>query len=103
MGLPRPPGSPHHNPSARHQPLPTDPRSNQQQQLPITDPHTSDAGMRSPSMPPIDRNRRVPVQIHQASPPSSQPITTPRQWIEGGLSKLTWRPGDAKPADHRPE
>jgi GrpB-like predicted nucleotidyltransferase (UPF0157 family) len=32
------------------------------------DPHPSDAGIRSPSMPPIGRYRRVPVQVHQADP-----------------------------------
>ena len=32
------------------------------------DPHPSDAGIRSPSTPPIGRYRRVPVQVHQADP-----------------------------------
>jgi GrpB-like predicted nucleotidyltransferase (UPF0157 family) len=32
------------------------------------DPHPSDAGICSPSMPPIGRYRRVPVQVHQADP-----------------------------------
>jgi hypothetical protein len=54
--------------------------------------------MRSPSIPPIGRYRRVPVQIHHASPPSSQPITTPRQEIEGSLSKLTWRHQASRPS-----
>jgi GrpB-like predicted nucleotidyltransferase (UPF0157 family) len=31
-------------------------------------PHPSDAGIRSPSTPPIGRYRRVPVQVHQADP-----------------------------------
>jgi GrpB-like predicted nucleotidyltransferase (UPF0157 family) len=33
-----------------------------------TNPHPPDAGMLSPSMPPIGRYRRVPVQVHQADP-----------------------------------
>jgi GrpB-like predicted nucleotidyltransferase (UPF0157 family)/polyisoprenoid-binding protein YceI len=33
-----------------------------------TDPHPPDAGIRSPSTPPIGRYRRVPVQVHQADP-----------------------------------
>jgi GrpB-like predicted nucleotidyltransferase (UPF0157 family)/polyisoprenoid-binding protein YceI len=34
----------------------------------LTDPHPRDAGMLSPSMPPIGRYQRVPVQVHQADP-----------------------------------
>jgi GrpB-like predicted nucleotidyltransferase (UPF0157 family) len=34
----------------------------------IIDPHPSDAGIGSPSTPPIGRYRRVPVQVHQADP-----------------------------------
>jgi GrpB-like predicted nucleotidyltransferase (UPF0157 family) len=33
-----------------------------------TDPHPSDAGMLSPSTPPIGRYRHVPVQVHQPDP-----------------------------------
>jgi GrpB-like predicted nucleotidyltransferase (UPF0157 family) len=33
-----------------------------------TDPHPPDAGMRSPSTPPIGRYQRVPVQVHQTDP-----------------------------------
>jgi hypothetical protein len=46
-------------------------------------------------MPPIGRYRRVPVQIHQVSPASSQPIATPRQEIEGGHVQAHLAPGDA--------
>jgi GrpB-like predicted nucleotidyltransferase (UPF0157 family)/polyisoprenoid-binding protein YceI len=34
----------------------------------LTDPHPPDAGMLSPSTPPIGRYQRVPVQVHQADP-----------------------------------
>jgi GrpB-like predicted nucleotidyltransferase (UPF0157 family) len=42
------------------------PHRSRQDRLPRTDPHPSDAGMLSPSTPPIGRYRRVPVQVHQA-------------------------------------
>jgi GrpB-like predicted nucleotidyltransferase (UPF0157 family) len=37
-----------------------------------TDAHPSDAGIRSPSTPPIGRYRRVPVQVHQADPDAAE-------------------------------
>ena len=46
----------------------TGPHRSRHDRLPRTDPHPSDAGMLSPSMPPIGRYRRVPVQVHQADP-----------------------------------
>jgi GrpB-like predicted nucleotidyltransferase (UPF0157 family) len=51
---------------------PTDVATDDAQLTPIgtwtIDPHPSDAGIRSPSTPPIGRYRRVPVQVHQADP-----------------------------------
>jgi GrpB-like predicted nucleotidyltransferase (UPF0157 family) len=51
---------------------PADVATDQAQSTPIgtwtIDPHPSDAGIRSPSTPPIGRYRRVPVQVHQADP-----------------------------------
>jgi GrpB-like predicted nucleotidyltransferase (UPF0157 family) len=46
----------------------TGPHRSRQDRLPRTDPHPSDAGMLSPSVPPIGRYRRVPVQVYQANP-----------------------------------
>jgi GrpB-like predicted nucleotidyltransferase (UPF0157 family) len=46
----------------------TGPHHRRHDRLPVTDPHPSDAGMLSPSTPPIGRYRRVPVQVHQADP-----------------------------------
>jgi GrpB-like predicted nucleotidyltransferase (UPF0157 family) len=46
----------------------TGPHRSRHDRVPLTDPHPSDAGMLSPSMPPIGRYRRVPVQVHQADP-----------------------------------
>jgi GrpB-like predicted nucleotidyltransferase (UPF0157 family) len=46
----------------------TGPHRSRHDRLPLTDPHPSDAGIRSPSTPPIGRYRRVPVQVHQADP-----------------------------------
>jgi GrpB-like predicted nucleotidyltransferase (UPF0157 family) len=51
---------------------PADVATDQAQPTPIgtwtIDPHPSDAGIRSPSTPPIGRYRRVPVKLHQADP-----------------------------------
>jgi GrpB-like predicted nucleotidyltransferase (UPF0157 family) len=46
----------------------TGPHRSRHDRLPLTDPHPSHAGIRSPSTPPIGRYRRVPVQVHQADP-----------------------------------
>ena len=46
----------------------TGPHRSRHDRRPRTDPHPSDAGMLSPSMPPIGRYRRVPVQVYQADP-----------------------------------
>jgi GrpB-like predicted nucleotidyltransferase (UPF0157 family) len=55
---------------------PADVATDQAQSTPIGSwaigPHPSDAGIRSPSTPPIGRYRRVPVQIHQADPDAPQ-------------------------------
>jgi GrpB-like predicted nucleotidyltransferase (UPF0157 family) len=50
----------------------TGPHRSRHDRLPRTDPHPSDAGIRSPSRPPIGRYRRVPVQVHQADPDAPQ-------------------------------
>jgi len=51
---------------------PADVATDRAQSTPIgtwtIDPHPSDAGMLSPSTPPIGRYQRVPVQVHQADP-----------------------------------
>ena len=52
----------------------------------------SDAGMLSPSMPPIGRYRRVPVQVHQADPDAPE---VARRLI--GLIASRW---PATPAEH---
>jgi GrpB-like predicted nucleotidyltransferase (UPF0157 family) len=46
----------------------TEPHRSRHDRLPRTDPHPSNASMLSPSIPPIGRYRRVPVQVHQSDP-----------------------------------
>jgi GrpB-like predicted nucleotidyltransferase (UPF0157 family) len=57
-----------------------------------TDPHPSDAGIRSPSTPPIGRYRRVPVQVHQADPDAPE--------VARHLIALIARRWPATPAEH---
>jgi GrpB-like predicted nucleotidyltransferase (UPF0157 family) len=57
-----------------------------------TDPHPSDAGMLSPSTPPIGRYRRVPVKVYQADPDAPE---VARSLI--GLIATRW---PATPAEH---
>jgi GrpB-like predicted nucleotidyltransferase (UPF0157 family) len=58
----------------------------------LTDPHPSDAGMLSPSTPPIGHYRRVPVQVHQADPDAPE--------VARRLTRLIATRWPATPAEH---
>jgi GrpB-like predicted nucleotidyltransferase (UPF0157 family)/polyisoprenoid-binding protein YceI len=58
----------------------------------LTDSHPSDAGIRSPSTPPIGRYRRVPVQVHQADPDAPE--------VASRLIALIATRWPATPAEH---
>ena len=70
----------------------TGPHRSRQDRLPRTDPHPSDAGIRSPSTPPIGRYRRAPVQIHEADPDAPE--------VARRLTALIATRWPATPAEH---
>jgi GrpB-like predicted nucleotidyltransferase (UPF0157 family) len=70
----------------------TGPHRSRQDRLPRTDPHPSDAGIRSPSTPPIGRYHRVPVQVYQADPHAPE--------VARRLTTLIATHWPATPAEH---
>jgi hypothetical protein len=96
MGLPRPPGGPITHPSARHQPLQTDPEATE-----TTQPdHTPAAASTSKGSSSASGARRYRTGL---GAPQSRDREIAAATARSATSSTNCRPSDSKPADHRPQ